>query len=64
MERYVAKRRGDVPEAEASATPTQVAVLAIRVHGAFLGSDGETGRTMVVDPEPEAVRVALSPRRR
>ena len=63
--RYVAERRGDLPpEADVPATSTQAAVLAIRIHGAFLGSDGETGRTVVVDPEPEAVRVVLSRRRR
>ena len=36
------------------------AVLAVRVHDAFLGCDLETGRTVVVDPAPETVRLLLS----
>ena len=62
--RYVTERRGDLPEAAVPTTPTQAAVLAVRIHGAFLRSDDDTGRSIVVDPEPDAIRVVLSPRRR
>lgn len=62
--RYVEERRGDLPEAAVPATPTQAAVLAVRIHAAFLGSDDETGRSIVVDAEPEAIRVILSRGRR
>ena len=44
-----------VPEHVRPATAAQVAVLAIEVHGAFLGHDEETGLPAVVDPDPEAV---------
>ena len=44
----------------APANATRHAVLAVRVHDAFLGCDLETGRTVVVDPEPETVLLLLS----
>ena len=56
-EHHDAPRDGNVP-----ATATQLAVAAIEAHVAFLARDERTGRTALVDPEPEAVRVALSRR--
>ena len=50
-------RDGNVP-----ANATQLAVAAIEAHEAFLGRDEQTDRAAVVEPEPGAVRVALSRR--
>ena len=62
--RYVKERRGDLPpDAAVPVNATQAAVLAVRMHAAFLGRDDETGEPIVVDPEPEAIRVVLSRRR-
>ena len=41
-------------------TTTQLAVLAIQIHGAFLCHDEATGETKVVDPEPDAVRIQIA----
>ncbi|HLM63298.1 MAG TPA: YkgJ family cysteine cluster protein [Acidimicrobiales bacterium] len=58
------RERGDVlPDGTVPANATQHAVLAVLLHHRFLGHD-DTGRPAVVEPEPEAVRVALSPRDR
>ena len=54
--RYVRERAEDLPDDAVPVTATQHAVLAVRIHGAFLQGDP--------DPGPEAVRVALGPRRR
>ncbi len=63
--RYATERREDLPrEAAAPVNAAQAAVLAIRMHAAFLGRDDETGGPIVVDPEPETIRVVLTPRRR
>ena len=60
--RYVRERQEMLPEAAAPANPTQHAVLAVRVHAAFLRPDEETGRaTAVAEPDPEAIRVLLAP---
>jgi hypothetical protein len=52
---YLREHRDMHPEGNVPATATQLAVAAI-------GRDELTGRTRVIDPEPEAVRVALSRR--
>jgi hypothetical protein len=46
------------------ATATERAVLAVELHEAFLDHDDETGRTIVVEPEPAAVTVLVRSRRR
>jgi hypothetical protein len=49
-------------EAVAPANATQHAVLAVRLHDAFVRHDDETGRSVVVDAEPSAVQVILTSR--
>jgi Fe-S-cluster containining protein len=51
--RYV-RERGD------DSSATRDAVLAVQVHDLFLHQDGESGRTVVVEPEPEVVRERLN----
>ena len=58
---YVRAHHHDLPEGAAPATATQLAVLAIELHRAFL-DDGPGGGAVVADPGPDAVRVALSRR--
>jgi uncharacterized protein len=45
------------------ANTTQLAIMAIDVHGAFLRRDESTGETVVVAPDPEAVRIEFGRRR-
>ena len=58
--RFVQEHAGLVGDGSTSANPAQLAVLAIEVHDAFLGHDTETGRTTVVSPDADDVRVALT----
>jgi hypothetical protein len=60
---FVREHSDLLPEGAAPANATQQAVLAVRLHDAFLRHDDETGRRVVVDPEPEAIRVLLTSRR-
>ena len=53
-----------LPDGAAPSNAIQLAVLAIEIHDLFLRRDEETGRTAVVDPEPGAVRDAISRRTR
>ncbi len=46
------------------ANTTQLAVLAIEVHDAFVERDPETGMTKITVPTPDAVRVMVTSRRR
>jgi Fe-S-cluster containining protein len=58
--RYVREHRDRLPEDVAPVTATQHAVLAVRIHGAFIGQDAATGRPVVVnDPDPTTVHVAI-----
>ncbi len=57
--RFVHQRGDLLPERVAPANATQHAVLAIRLHDVFLRQDDETGRTVVVDPDPQAVDEAV-----
>ena len=59
---FVREREDLLPEGSAPANATQRAVLAIRLYRACLGQDGGTDRRVVVDPDPEAVRVILTSR--
>jgi Fe-S-cluster containining protein len=61
--RFVRERRDLLPEGAAPANATQHAVLSVGLHDVFLGHDA-VGRPAVVEPEPAAVRVALTPRDR
>ncbi len=56
---YLQEHADLLPDGLAPANTTQRAVLAVRVHGAFLGRDPVTGGPVVVVPEPEAIRVLL-----
>ena len=60
--RYVQEREDRIPGGAVPANATQAAVLAVEIHAAFLGRDDQTGRMVVVEPRPQAVRVALRPR--
>jgi len=61
--RFVREREHLLPEGYAPANATQHAVLAVRLHGAFLSHDEDTDRRVVIlDPAPEAIQVALTPR--
>ena len=62
--RFVRERADLLPDGVVVSNPTQRAVLAIHMHEAFLGRDGQSDRAVVVDPEPEAVRVVLTRRGR
>ena len=59
---FVDARRAVPANGAAPRNPTQVAVLAVEIHDVFLAHDGETGELTVVDPDHEAVRLALEPR--
>ncbi len=53
-----------LPDGRVPANTTQLAVLAIELHDAFLRRDGETGQTTVVDPDPAVARVEMMRRTR
>jgi uncharacterized protein len=59
---FVREHRDLLPEHVVPANATQRAVLAIQLHDAFLRHDDATDRSVVVDPEPEAVRVVVTSR--
>lgn len=61
--RFVRKHQQVLGEGSAPTSATQLAVLSVEVHDAFLGQDGETGRTVVVEPDVEDVQAALRERR-
>jgi len=48
-----------LPDAVAPRNATQLAVLAIDVHAAFLRCDEETGQSTVVEPDPDMVRAEV-----
>lgn len=57
--RFVRERKGSLPEGIAPATATQHAVLAVRLHPAFLHQDEATGGRVVDDPDLDAIRATL-----
>jgi len=59
---YLREHRDAHPDGTVPGTATQLSVAAIKVHGAFLACDELAVRTRIVEPEPEAVRVALTRR--
>ena len=62
---FLADRRDELPEGSVPASDTQRAVLAVEIHETFLpvGATGGTEvRAAVVEPDPAAVRVAISRR--
>jgi uncharacterized protein len=60
--RFVRDRRDALSDAAVPLRATDRAVVALRVHDAFLARDAATGQRVVVDPEPRQVRVRLRPR--
>jgi len=61
--RFVRCREDLLPQGAAPSNPTQLAVLAVRLHVAFVRHD-EAGIPMVVDPDPdpESIREVLASR--
>ncbi|MEP7111886.1 MAG: YkgJ family cysteine cluster protein [Ilumatobacteraceae bacterium] len=59
---YLRVNAVSLPEGAVPKSATQLAVAAIEAHDAFLMVDEGAGATSVVDPEPEAVRLALTRR--
>lgn len=62
--KFLHEGAGLFPEGAVPTNATQRAVLAVEVHDAFLRRDEVTGRTTVVDPDPEVVRVEVVRRTR
>jgi Fe-S-cluster containining protein len=60
---FVRERADFLPDGSVPANATQLAVLAIEIHDTFLRHDEHPGRTTVVEPDPEAVRVEVTRRR-
>ena len=56
---YLDRHRGSWPEVAVPANPTQLAVLAIEVHGCFLGRDHESSEATLVEPDADVVRVEV-----
>jgi len=56
---FLQDRSGLLPSGAVPRNTTQLAVLAIELHEAFLRRDEDTGQTTVVDPDPDVVRVEL-----
>ena len=64
---YLRRRAGELPDALRPRTPTQLAVLAVEAHGAFLPGPGHAAEvegveTAPADPEPAAVLVHIARR--
>ena len=55
---FVREHADVLPEGSTPANATQHAVLAVRLHAAFLGHD-ETGHAAVVDPDPATILTEL-----
>jgi Fe-S-cluster containining protein len=56
---YVGQHPEVLPEPLAPTNTTQLAVVAIEIHDAFLGRHDEAGTVAVVDPGPDSVRAAV-----
>lgn len=56
---FLQAHRTSLPEGAVPANVTQLAVLAIEIHEAFLRPDDETGQPSVFEPDPEVVRAAI-----
>jgi uncharacterized protein len=59
---FVHQREAALPDAVVPANATQLAVLAIELHEAFLRHDPASGELTAIDPTPEAVRAELARR--
>lgn len=56
---FLAEHPDVLADGTAPTNATQLAVLAIEVHGAFLGNDEETDHLTVVEPDADRVRVEV-----
>jgi len=61
---FLRQRRDHFSAGVVPSDPTQLAVVAVEVHDAFLRADEQTGEPAVVTPEPEVVEAALRRRAR
>ncbi|MBK9177984.1 MAG: YkgJ family cysteine cluster protein [Acidimicrobiales bacterium] len=59
---FLRDRSDLLPDRTVPTNTTQLAVLAIEVHDAFLRRDEQTGRTTVVDADPDVVRAEVARR--
>ena len=62
--RFLRDNAGALRHDAVATTTTQLAVAAIELHDVFLRHDDDTNVTTVFDPDPEAVRVELTRRKR
>ena len=60
--RFVLQHEDLLPEGSPPTNTTQLAVVAIEVHDAFLCHDGATGRATVVTPDVDDIRAVLAHR--
>jgi Fe-S-cluster containining protein len=60
---FLRDRKDVLPNGAVPTNTTQLAALAVEIHDVFVQRDEETGHMMLVDPDPRAVRVALTRRR-
>ncbi len=57
--RFLDARRNELPESAVPANTTQLAALAIEIHGLFLERDPKTGEMTVTEPGTDAVAAEL-----
>ena len=60
---FLDEHTGLLPDRTTPGNATQLAVLAIEIHDAFLQHDDATECTTVVDPDPNVIRVAVMRRK-
>jgi hypothetical protein len=56
---FVREHRDVIPKERVPANPTQLAVLAIEIHGAFVRHEQETGQRSVAAPDAHVLRDQL-----
>jgi hypothetical protein len=59
---FLQEHTGLLPDSAIPTNATQLALLAIEIHDAFLQRDPSTGNATVADPDPDVVRVEVSHR--
>jgi hypothetical protein len=59
---FLDAHRAVLPKDTVPTNSTQLSVLALEIHDAFLQRDEHTGAVTVIDPDVETVRVALARR--
>ena len=61
---FLGDNRDRFPAGVVPTNTTQLAVLSVEIHAAFLGHDETTGETALVDPDPGVLRVEVLRRTR